>query len=246
MLDIHFGIPSYRRPQEVLTLDLLESAGIPSDRITISTQTKEDWEAYTEKHGDRAHIIYHPGECVADNRNTLLDHFPAGTRLVIMDDDVKAIAMLDRAGKRTETLPANILPELIAGSYGRAAVNGALTWGVYPVDNAYFMSRKTDSRAILIGTLLGITTRKEYRFDPEYYIKDDYDYCLQQIAHGRPVMRINYLVCRAKHKSKGGNIDNLTTDKLKADYERITSRYPALVKGNTKREYEILLRRKNR
>lgn len=243
MNKVQFAFPSYQRANLTLTVDWLEAMGVPADQITISTQTAEEHQQYQDKYQGRATVIYRPGKCVADNRNTLLDHFPDYTRLLLLDDDVSGITILDKAGKKTTDLPANLFLEVINGAFSRALAAGALTWGVYPVNNAYFMSRTISARTFIIGTFMGLITHRNYRFDPAYWIKDDYDYCLQQIKHGRPVMRINYLSVKARHHTKGGNTDHYDQDTLQADYHLITSRYPHLVKGNPRRPYEILMRR---
>ena len=89
-----FCIPSYKRAFEQLTLDYLESMEINKERIYISTQTKDDFKEYSEKYGQRANIIYNEGTCVGDNRNNILNNFKEGTKIVMLDDDLKFIGKL--------------------------------------------------------------------------------------------------------------------------------------------------------
>ena len=91
MNNIVFCIPSYKRSEEQLTLSYLEEMGYSKEQIYISTQTYEDYQKYSQKYSKRANIIYKEGNCVADNRNTLLDNFDVGQKMVMLDDDIKYI-----------------------------------------------------------------------------------------------------------------------------------------------------------
>ena len=57
-MKFRWGIPSYQRAEDPFTLDLLTRLGYTKDEIIISTQTKEDYELYTNLQGDRATVIY--------------------------------------------------------------------------------------------------------------------------------------------------------------------------------------------
>ena len=82
-------IPSYKRSERQPTLELLSSAYTKED-IVISTQCMEDYDKYYKLYSDRATVIYKEGNCVGDNRNTLLD-YACGKgikRCVMLDDDI--------------------------------------------------------------------------------------------------------------------------------------------------------------
>ena len=102
MQDICFGIASYRRADNQRTLDYLERMGIDREHIIMSVQCEEDRVQYERAGiGKRVgRLIYRAGKNVSDNRNTLLDSVPPGTKLVMLDDDINAICRLDGKGLR--------------------------------------------------------------------------------------------------------------------------------------------------
>ena len=102
MQEIYFGIASYRRPDNQRTLDYLERMGIDREHIIMTVQSAEDKAQYERAGiGNRVgRLIYRHGKNVSDNRNTLLESVPPGTRLVMLDDDINAVCKLDGKGLR--------------------------------------------------------------------------------------------------------------------------------------------------
>lgn len=236
MNDIIFGIPSYKRSEEQLTLDYLEEMGYSKEQIYISTQTLEDYEKYSKKYGNRANIIYKEGNCVSDNRNTLLENFEKGQKIIMLDDDIKYIGSLK--DKQIKPFTKEELRKFIEDAFDYCKKNNALVWGGYPVDNYYFMKPSIDKRNILIGTILGIVI-DDYKFNPEFKVKEDFDFCLQMIKRGYNCVRFNFIHAPAKHKSDGGCKD--VWDRDSECTKKILLKYPNLIRKGAK-ENSILLK----
>ena len=171
MHEIFFGIASYRRPDNQRTLDYIERIGIDREHIIMSVQSAEDKAQY-EKAGIGSRVgrlIYRPGKNVSDNRNTLLESVPPGTRLVMLDDDINAVCKLDgKASRKTDS--RDEFYSMLKRGYALAARHRTGDSGLYPVKHAYFMSTGYMARNVVIGTLFAIANT-DSRFDKEMAIK---------------------------------------------------------------------------
>lgn len=235
-----FCIPSYKRAFEQLTLDYLESMEINKERIYISTQTKDDFKEYSEKYGQRANIIYNEGTCVGDNRNNILNNFKEGTKIVMLDDDLKFIGKLQN--KKLVPFEKEELLNFIEDAFKCCERNNALIWTGYPVENGFFMSRTIDKRNFGVGCIMGIIN-SHYRFNRDYKIKEDFEICLHTMKDGHNCIRFNFIHAKGKHKSKGGCEEFWKDDRDAECTQRILKEYSEIIKKGNK-ENSILMRRK--
>jgi hypothetical protein len=238
------AIPSYKRDFEQLTLDYLERLEFPKSMIYMSVQTEDDYNAYRAKGIEErvGKLVYRPGNCVGDNRNTLLDAIPEGHYVVMMDDDVKAITVLhgDKL-KPIETLGG--LMQIIIKGFSEAAREFTVVFGLYPTDNAYYMSNTISDKCIVDGMFMGLVNTKA-RFNPQYKTKEDFEFCCRVIREYGKCVRLNSAAARAKSKSKGGceefwadGIGRVEAAKM------LCAQYPELVAMNTRRTTgEVLMR----
>ena len=235
-----FGIPSYKRSDEQLTLDYLEQMGYSKEQIFISTQTAEDYEKYSKKYSNRANILYRKGTCVSDNRNTILDNFEKGQKIIMLDDDIKYIGSLK--DKQIKPFTKEELNKFLNDAFEYCEKNHSLIWGGYPVDNYYFMKASIDKKNLLIGTILGIIN-DEYRFNREFKVKEDFELCLQMIKNGYNCIRFNFIHAPAKHKSEGGCKDVWNTDDECT--KKILLKYPNFIRKGCKKNSILLKVNKN-
>lgn len=230
--NIIFGIPSYNRSERQITLDYLESMGIPKENIYISTQTEEDYKIYLEKYGNRANIIYGKGDCISDNRNNLLNYFNKGTRLLMLDDDLKFVGF--KNNKKIEKASSDKFLKFINDAFDYSERNHALIWGGYPVSNGLFMSQSIDKKNVVVGCMMGIII-DEYRFDKNFKLKEDLDFCLQTIKDGYNCIRFNFVNANCKFKVKGGCFENWQNNEDDIMTKRILLKYPKLIKKGNKK-----------
>lgn len=245
-MTVHFGIASYKRPESQRTLSYLERLGVDKSKIIVSVQTRDDKAAYedagiAERVGS---LVYREGRNVSDNRNALLDSVPDGSRIVLMDDDIKAVCRLS-CGVLHPVESPDELEALITRGYALAAKHHTVGFGLYPVKNAYFMSPGYASRSICIGTMLGLTTISGMRFDPAFSTKEDYEYCCKAINRYGAFIRLNDAVCDAQHYSKGGCEDFWNdTSTVRDTARRLVGRYPGILELNSKKPGEVRMIRK--
>lgn len=248
MQEIYFGIASYRRPDNQRTLDYLECMGIDREHIIMSVQSAEDKEQYERAGvGKRVgKLIFRPGKNVSDNRNTLLNSVPPGTRLVMLDDDINAVCRLESKGpcrlRRIESREE--FYAMLKRGYALAARHRTVGFGLYPVKNAYFMSPGYAERNVVIGTLLAIVNT-DLRFDTEMATKEDYEFCCKAIRRYGAFVRLNGYVCDAQHYTKGG-CEEAWNDKaeLNRTARRLAGKYPDILALNAKRPGEVRMAKK--
>ena len=234
-----FCIPSYKRSEEQKTLAYLESMGVEKEKIYISTQSKEDYEIYQEKYGERANIIYGEGDCVSDNRNNILNNFPKGEEIVMLDDDLFFIGKLKN--KKITPFEKEELFSFLEDAFSYCKKNNALIWTGYPAENGYFMSATIDKRNFGVGCIMGIIN-SDYRFNREYKIKEDFEICLHTMKDGYNCIRFNFIHAKGKHKSKGGCEEFWKDNKDEECTKKILCEYPTLIKQGNKKN-SILMRR---
>lgn len=234
-----FCIPSYKRSYEQKTLEYLEKLGINKENIYISTQTEEDYVSYKEIYGDRAKIIFEKGNCVADNRNNILNNFKKGQKIIMLDDDLSFIGKL--RNKKLVPFEKDELFSFFKDAFNYCENNNALIWTGYPVENAYFMSPTIDKKNFSVGCIMGIIN-SDYRFNPKYKIKEDFEICLHTIKDGYNCIRFNFIHAKGKHKSKGGCEEFWKENDDEKCTKMILCEYPKLIKKGNKKN-SILIRR---
>lgn len=93
--DLKYCIPSYKRCNRQKAVNYLLDIGCDKNRIVISTQTREDYEQYKLAHGSSVgEILFREGDRVSTNRNTILEHFKPGERIVLLEDDLNKVVKL--------------------------------------------------------------------------------------------------------------------------------------------------------
>lgn len=245
-------IPTYNRYQ-IDTFKIL--LGVPREDIYIFINgytNKEILEAAKQKYIDNIpedfkniNVITLETKGIAQARNAILNYFPEGEEIVMIDDDVSEIQEMKFEGLKKKLV--NVHTDDILGYFDdffeTLKLNNAKLWGVYPIDNAFYMSKKLNNSGFIIGTMFGVINNK-LRFDEELGVKEDYDFTLKNILEYKKVCRFDYITIKAKHyNNDGGCVDQR---KLNPEIEyqackKLVMRYPNLVRINPKRDNEIII-----
>lgn len=242
-MDVCFGIASYKRAEDQRTLDYLHRIGIDKRDIILSVQCEEDYIAYRKAGAEKkvGKILFRPGKNVSDNRNNILDNVPAGTRIVLLDDDLNAVCRLTR-GKLKAIEEKDELYAMLKRGYGLAAKHRTVGFGLYPVKNPYFMSTGYTDRSVVIGTLFAVVNT-DLRF--EGTTKEDYEYCCKAIRKYGAFVRLNNYACDALHYSKGGCEEFWNNkEEICKTARNLVGRYPDILKLNKKKPGEVQMIRK--
>lgn len=235
----YFGIPSYKRAGKVTTIDFLYEIGAKKNQIFLSTQNLEDFNLYKELYGDKVNVIYGEGYSLSDNRNTLIDNFPEGTELVILDDDIKCFDI--KKNNKLTRVPNKMVIPLIEQIFKKCKQYNCKVWSFYPVNNAYFMKDDFEIKFNCpIICLHGLITT-ELRYNNEYIVKEDYDFVCRNFNRGYGTMRLNNISIHANHYSlSGGCKDQWETNDVLA--EKLLKAFPKYLKKHHSRQGEVLMR----
>ena len=130
--------------------------------------------------------------------------------------------------------------------------DGLYLWGVYPVDNHYFMRRTiTKDLRFILGVFYGVINRHSKDLKLWIAEKDDILKTLQFFVKDGGVVRYNYIGVKTRFYAKGGLEEG--RDRVAESFKSVKElhkRYPKLTKivepTNTNKYYELrLLRQKH-
>lgn len=247
-------IPSYDRVDRCKTVEYLHSIGVPRCDVFIATQNKNDRDAYTEMHGDKAHVLYREAHNCAGNRNTLVEVLDDGEIGLFLDDDLRSIQRYvmpgcgEKYGKLTD-MGKKEFDAMCAEAERLVREEGAWLVGTAWNTNEVLIYRQIASgknlswNKTLSGATLFALRHKGLRFDETLPCLDDYDICLRYISDGKDVVRVTEWVMNKPKDAteKGGCYEVYQSGKKKEVLKELDRRYYPLAK-HTKDWSNMLVR----
>jgi len=247
--EFQFCIPSYKRADRQKTLDLLERLSIPKEWITLSVQTMQDLQDYKRAGvGKRVNqILYREGENVSDNMNTLLDAFPKGERIVILEDDIKDILRLSISpdGKHRKLIPVTDGEQFLKicrNGFATAKLNGTVAFGLNLFSNAMFMRKGYHKRKLCDTAFYGMVN-SDLRFDRNLSLFQDTDMCLRIIKRYGAFISIEGYCAKHERQVEGGCYSFWTKKNMDDMAEIIRKKHGELVDIDMSRINLITLKR---
>lgn len=238
------AIPSYQRAEAQGTLEYLAGMGIEKDRIYIFVQTESDMAAY-QRYRDRCNVIYAPADGIAKARNNILRHFKGQKDIFMLDDDVGYIGRL-RGGSISPIQEKEEFEETIGRCFEQARKKAAPIWGVYPVNNAFFMQRSISTK-VTVNTAVGFTKGQVLCFNETFTAKEDIELCARVLHAGGTIIRYNFLSVNAKHRTNpGGCYEAWHSTAHKATVARLCKMYPDILAVNSRKPNEVRMILKDR
>lgn len=248
--DYQVAVPSYRRAVTLarLTLPLLAARAVPADRIAVFVADPDEQARYRAALPAQLYreiVVACPG--MGAVRNRINTHYPAGTQLVQVDDDVRDV--IARTGPNTST-PVADLHSLFTEQFGNLHATGLTLWGVYAVANPYFMRHtlSTDLRYI-VGALWGVINQPgaehcQVTMDD----KEDFERTIKHYLHAGGVLRRNDVAVATRYYSEPGGMQvERTPERVAASARELVRRYPHLCTLNTaKRSKHVEVRLRDR
>lgn len=253
--DYQIAIPSYKRPEllSTLTLNLLRTRNINLERVTVFLHEHDPYlDAYrtiTTGTGARLHI--HNGHGVLAQRHEIARHYPAGTPVVSIDDDVTDIA---RAVNTKTLQPITDLHAWLMGAFAQCRAADLKIWGINPVANPFYMRPgKPPAMGLkfIIGTLFGFFSRPGHPIHQlTVPVKEDYEISLRAWWWDGGAIRFDDVTAKADHYTAPGGCQEYRDPTLSEQATRqLLTDWPGLVRRNPKRtsgHSEILLTPKKR
>jgi hypothetical protein len=246
------AIPSYKRPETLRdkTLKVLQRYKIDPKKIHIFVADEEQKEIYRDvlpKNSYKELIVGEPG--IKNIRNFMPKYFKEGQYIFYMDDDIYKIydTYSTNNSKNKETFKQKelkSLKDLINKAFKLCETSKITNWGVYPVNNPYFMKARTNdirdyvstNLCYIIGFLTGVINnhKAEIRTIDD---KEDYERSIKYYLKDGGLLRFNNVTCYTKcYKEPGGMQVERTKKRIHDSAVYLTKQYPKLCKLNTSKK----------
>ena len=238
--EIYYGIPTYKRVNEQITLKFLNKMKIDKKHIILSTQNKEEYIKCSEMYSDICTVIYGEKSNLSGNRNNIIDFLPNDSNVLILDDDINSFKK-NKNGK-LEDLTREQFIEMVEKMFLLTRKYGGKLWSVYPVANTYFMEKEPVvkfNRPIIC--VHGVITTKDLRYNENQTVKEDYMFVCDNLICNYPTLRLENVTTDAKHFTNNGGCKEQWVENDKC-FKTLLSKYSDYVIANKKRPGEILLK----
>ena len=251
------AIPSYKRPQTLKnkTLKVLQEHKIDPKRIHIFVSDEEQKKIYQDelpKNSYKKLVVGVPG--IKNIRNFMPNYFREGQKIFYMDDDISQVfenfnnnhtpRKLNKNTydkKNNKLVKMKNLHKFIESAFELAKKKKMDNWGVYPVENPYFMKPTTKNSddftttylSYIIGFMTGVINNRkaELRTIDD---KEDYERSIKYYLKDGGVLRFNNVTCRTNcYKEPGGMQVERTKKRIHDSAVYLTKQYPKLCTLNT-------------
>jgi hypothetical protein len=148
---------------------------------------------------------------IARVRNYILDNYIKDIG-VIVDDDIEAIKRWDIKEGKPKQIKIEDLAEWIEQGFVMCEESGAHLWGINILGDkgSYREYTPIAYTSTVSASFMGFY-HNNLRFDERLPLKDDYDFCLQNLNEYRMILRFNYAsMVKKDHGNLGGCADYRT------------------------------------
>jgi len=248
------AIPSYKRSETFMTktFPLLLKYNIEPSKIHIFVATAEEKEEYEKNLQGYAYGKIIIGETGIKNiRNFMSKYFDEGQRIFYIDDDIyqiyECINLVDKCNKIfNKMIVLEDLHKFIIDGFYECEKLGLSNWGVYVVDNPYFMKPSSAYLAdytstklnYIMGGFCGVINNRicEVRTLDD---KEDYERSIKYYLKDGGLLRFNNVAFKTKcYKEPGGmQHDQLRTkERILESAKQLVETYPNLCTLNLKKK----------
>jgi hypothetical protein len=179
------------------------------------------------------------GGSLADARNQALDD--AGDAFCVqVSDDLRKVSMT--TGKLRDNVTQVPLDRAVRAVGAAMSRHHARLGGCAPTANPFFSAQRVHPSGYIVGDLI-VVAPGEPRFDPQFRLKEDYDFTCQHLRAYGSVARVDYLLADFAHrKNPGGAVAYRTAELEDQAIERLMIKWPGVFRGNPRRPHEVLLK----
>jgi hypothetical protein len=252
------AIPSYKRAEllKLKTLAVLQKYKIPRNVIYIFVADKEEEKVYTETiPSDMYHKIIVGEKGLKNQRNFISRYFPKGQEIVNLDDDIYGFNSLVYKPKTKKSLRKSLtkndktykynkqdgylisLPNLdlfFKNGFQILKQHNLFLWGIYPINNAYFMTPQiTHDLRLIVGPCWGNINRHDKELILTIDEKEDVERTLQYYVKDGGVVRFNNISAQTTYYTTKGGMQSLGRDRKQDALQSalyLNKKYPELTK----------------
>lgn len=205
-MNFKVAIKTYKRTQVLKdkTLDMLSRSGIPDQEITLFVVDQGEEDAYREALGEARYNYVQCGPGINNAVRAYRSHYPAGTRVLHVDDDIAAL--MKKTGENDLEEVSNLV-KYVDQMFDITEANDSRMWGVYPVQNAYFMREHvTQGLRFCCAVFQGFISDggRDISLFPECGNKDDFELSIKHYLVDGSVIRDEAVTVKTAYYTKGG------------------------------------------
>lgn len=205
-MNFKVAIKTYKRTQVLKdkTLVMLAEAGIPEGDITLFVVNDDEEQAYRDALPGSGYNYVQCGPGINNAVRAYRSHFPAGTRVLHVDDDIAAL--MKKTGENQLSQVTN-LTEYVDQMFDITETNDSRMWGVYPVQNAFFMKdHVTQGLRFCCAVFQGFISDggRDISLFPECGNKDDFELSIKLYLVDGSVIRDESVTVKTSYFTKGG------------------------------------------
>jgi len=217
------AIPTYKRYNLIKnkTIKLLNHYNIDKYIIYIFVANEEEYTKYKLELPDHNIII---GELGIKNQREYIKHyFNVGECILFMDDDIDGVLELN---KEAQLYKLDDLDIFIKFAFDECIDTNSYLWGVYPVNNPYFMKTRpkiNNKLSFILGTFYGQIIRHSPDLITNVDEKEDVENSILHFTKDKIITRFEYITIKTKYYNTNGGISSMSNDrdavnKLSAEY----------------------------
>ena len=249
-MNFRIAIPSCGRADFLLnkTLKYLENCNINFANVDVFLSKANEYDEYKKKlEKYPVNFIISHNDCINAQRNFIVQHYPAGQRLMGLDDDIQSLETKINS-KKTQTVTDLIGLEQQA--YELCNQYKFDLWGVSASCNPFYMKEDISfNLKFVIGCFYGwINSHKDKAFilNNKLHTKEDYERTIKYYLEDGGVVRFKYLAPKTKIYLETGGIGAYRTEKHEEwSTKYMLEKYPLFCRRNTARKHhfaQILLK----
>jgi hypothetical protein len=191
---------------------------------------------YHQYKGLVKNIICIPKEIkgITKTRNWILNN-SIDKRVVMLDDDIKKLGYVKRFERNVKHINLKDclfwVDEFVKYFELTEQMNYKI-WGVTTDDStkSAYSYKPIMFKTYALGSIMGIINDKEYLFNEDYQVKEDYELCLRHIKEKGGILGIKYLYWSNKHyKDDGGCKDYRTVEIERNCIKKLIKTYPNMI-----------------
>jgi hypothetical protein len=236
-MKFEIAVPSYKRPERCrdATLAFLARCGSEAP-VTVFVADEEQRAIYERALDPKTYtrlVVGVPG--MGAIRNFIHDHYAPGTRILHVDDDIEGLFVRVDEKHLVEHLE---LDAFVETAFGFCEQSNARLWGIYPVNNPYFMKpRVTFDLRYVIGSFWGSVNKPGEVLMVSLDDKEDFERTMKCYAADGAVVRMEYATVKSRYYTEpGGMQETRTPERVRKSAEQLARRYPQFCSLNTSKK----------